>query len=383
MRKRLLLVDPLFHPKGGGAAVTFWALEGLKHAYDVSLLAWGPVDTAEGNRLFGTALQPGDFRRLSPPPPVRWAGELARHLDADPWSIQRWALLLRQARLLAPRYDVVLTTNGEADFGAPGIQYVHYPYLADAAHRQLRPRSAWRRPWQVVSGFRYTAVPENLTLVNSDWTGAVYRSHYGAPALTVYPPVPGPFPAVPWEDREDGFVCVGRYNGDKRLDLIIDAVAAVRERHPHFHLHVVGTPMPEEVGGAAYYARLRRRAAANAAWLHLDEGLSREAMLALLARHRYGIHAKRDEHFGIGVAEMVKAGCVTFAHRSGGQVEIIADDRLLYDADADAARQALRVIERPAERRALRAHLRRRARLFSADRFVASLRAHVAAFLAR
>ncbi len=358
--------------------MAFWALEGLKRSYDVSLLAWGAVDFEEGNRLFGTALHRDDFRLLTPPALVRWGGDLASRLDVDPWSIQRWALLMRVARRLAPRFDAVLTTNGEVVFGVPGIQYVHYPYIAEAARRR-----GWgaRRPWETIAGFRHNSVPENRTLVNSDWTGNVYRTYYRGPTYTVYPPVPGVFPDVPWEAREDGFVCVGRFNGDKRHDLIIDAVAAVRERHPHVHLHLVGTPMPEEHGGAAYYDRLRRRVSENAGWLRIDESLAREAMLDLLSRHRYGIHAKQDEHFGIGVAEMVKAGCITFTHRSGGQVEVVGDERLLYDDAADAARRVLRVIERPDEQRDLRDHLQGQADLFSAQRFMDDLCGQVEAFL--
>ena len=384
MRKSVLLVDPLFHSKGGGAAVTFWALEGLRRAYDVTLLSWGKVDFERGNRLFGTSLRPEQFDLRTPGRLTRWCGDLAFRLDRDPWSIQRWAFLLRTARRLAPSYDVTFTTNGEASFGVPGIQYVHYPYIGEAAGMTPSHQPAGkRRPWEIISGFDLASMRENRTLVNSDWTGEVFRSCYGGVTHTVYPPVPGPFRERPWLEREDGFVCVGRLNGDKRHGLIIDAVAAVRQRYPQVKLHIIGTPMPEEIDGHLYYEWLRRLVAENADWVRLHEDLSREALLDLLSRQRYGIHAKADEHFGIGVAEMVGAGCITFAHKSGGQVEIVADDRLLYDDAADAARRALFVMEHPAEQQALRAHLRRQAGLFSSQRFVADLCRHVEAFGAR
>jgi len=41
------------------------------------------------------------------------------------------------------------------------------------------------------------------------------------------------------------------------------------------------------------------------------------------ASSRYGIHGAEGEGFGIAIAEMVKAGCVTFAPAVGGPAEIL------------------------------------------------------------
>lgn len=380
MPKRLLLVDPLFHPKGGGPAVTYWALEALKGAYDVTLLAWGDARLEEGNRLSGTSLQPGEIRVVNPPIPVRWVGELLNAVDRDPWSIQRWALLMRTARILATQFDIVITTNGEACFGTPAMQYVHYPYLADGMSRP-KPGGSFRRPWERTSGFTWSGMAANYAMANSDWTGERYRAFYGARAQTLYPPVPGPVCERPSAERENGFVAVGRFSGDKRLEMIIDVLAVVREHHPDLHLHLVGVRMPEEAGGAEYYQRLRRRVDQHPDWVFLEEGLPREALYKLLGQHRYGIHAKQEEHFGIAVAEMVRAGCITFTHRSGGQVEIVADDRLLFASEADAVAKILAVIGQPGLRQELQQHMFCQAERFSAQRFMRELREHVAVFV--
>ncbi len=379
-RKRLLLVDPLFHSKGGGPAVTFWALEALKHEYDVTVLTWREVDIEAGNYWFGTKLKPDEFRVETPLVPVRWLGELLDSVDKDPFSIQRWSLLMRTARHIAHRFDVVMTTNGEADFGVPSIQYIHFPYLANGAG-DLKDRRLRRRPWQLISGFTFAGMKVNHALANSDWTSKMYESRYGVAARTLYPPVPGDFEQRPWEDREEGFVCIGRYNGDKRIELVIEILAAVRRRRPEVHLHLVGAPMPEEPGGIEFYQRLRRLVAQNSDWISLDEGISRDALRDLLVRHRYGIHAKVDEHFGIGVAELVRAGCVTFTHRSGGQMEIVNHNRLLFVDKADAVERILAVLEQPELERELQGHMARQAQLFSTEHFAEGLRQHVATFL--
>ena len=380
MRKRLLLVDPLFHPKGGGPAVAFWALEALKHEYDVTVLAWRDVDIEAGNYWFGTRLKPGEFRVETPLVPVRWLGDLIDRVDPDPFSVQRWSLMMRVVRRIAPRFDVVVTTNGEADFGVPAIQYVHFPYIANGA-RNLKDHPLVKRPWQIISGFTFAGAKANRTLVNSDWTASEYQSRYGTCTYTLYPPVPGDFEHVPWAEREEGFVCVGRYNGDKRLELIIQILAAVRRRRPRVHLHLVGAPMPEEPGGVEYYQRLCRLAEENSDWIFMEEGLSRDGLRDLLVRHRYGIHAKVEEHFGIGVAELVRAGCITFTHRSGGQVEIIDNDRLLFEDKPDAVERILAVLEKSELQGELQDHMARQARLYSAEQFAQGLRGHVAAFL--
>ena len=374
----VLLVDPLYTVKGGGAAVTFWAMEALKKEFRLSVLAWGDFDLDEGNRLFGTAVGRDEFALLQPPALIKWTGETLNRIDPDPWSVQRWALLMRWAGREARGYDAVLCTNSEICLPAPCLQYIHFPYIGESAHKR---ESTGRRPWEIISDFDASRVKKNRSLVNSDWTGAVHRSYYGGATHTLYPPVPGDFPRQPWEQRENGFVCVGRFNGDKRLDRIIDMVQSVRASHPEFHLHLVGLPMSEESGGVEYYKHLRRRVAEHPDWLFLEEGLSRDDMLKLLSHHRYGIHAKQDEHFGIAVAELVKAGCITFAHRSGGQVEIIGDQRLLYDDQDEMVRRVLSVIESPGEHEALRERLKSQARLFSAVRVSSELIVHVREFI--
>lgn len=245
--------------------------------------------------------------------------------------------------------------------------------------RRLNRVPGWLHPWRIVSGFSFANAGRNQTLVNSRWTGCEFRRFYGDDAQldVLYPPVPGEFPHVDWKHREQGFVCVGRINSDKNLELLIDIVARLRELDPAFHLHLVGTPTPAEPGADAYYRRIRRRVEHSSQWLFLEESISREELIKLLCSHRFGIHGKTEEHFGIAVAEMVKAGCIVFAPSNGGPVEILADDRLLFDDADSAVRRIRKVVEEPDTQNELRHHLTRRADDFSAERFVHEARAHV------
>jgi glycosyltransferase involved in cell wall biosynthesis len=78
-----------------------------------------------------------------------------------------------------------------------------------------------------------------------------------------------------------------------------------------------------------------------------------------------------EEHFGIAVAEMVRAGCVVFVPDGGGQVEIVGqEDRLRYTSAADAVAKILQVMRDPDAQAALRGRLAARKDLFGAERFV-------------
>ena len=83
----------------------------------------------------------------------------------------------------------------------------------------------------------------------------------------------------------------------------------------------------------------------NSEWVSWNKDLNRKELVSLVARHKYGIHGMENEHFGIAVAELVNAGCVTFVPKSGGQMEIVEDSRLMYLDVSDAVEKIRSVLE--------------------------------------
>jgi glycosyltransferase involved in cell wall biosynthesis len=104
------------------------------------------------------------------------------------------------------------------------------------------------------------------------------------------------------------------------------------------------------------------------------EGLPRDAIAELLGRSRYGLNCMQAEHFGIAIAELLTAGCVTLVHDSGGAPEIQDDPGLRYREADEAARLLVRVIGAPDDGQRLHHASRARGLRFSPTRFVASLR---------
>jgi glycosyltransferase involved in cell wall biosynthesis len=384
-RKRVLVLVPALRPPGGGSGAAAWMVEALRHVHDVTVLTAAPVDLDALNAFFGTSLRPGEIRTWTLPLGRR------RTLDALPLALQhlRMALLIRACRARRADFDVILSADSEADLGCRGIQYVNcvggffrggsrYDERADRwVHRLPLARRAYYAFCDALAPSTVAGMRANVTLVNSDWTAAVVERAYGLRGRTVYPPVAGEFAEVPWAERDDGFVCLGRLTPAKRVEQAIEVLTAVRAHTPRVRLHIVGAPD----GDGAYARRIEALARAAGGWITVHGALSRAELVRLIAANRYGLHAMHEEPFGMAVAEMVRGGCIVWVPRSGGQVEIVGGHpRLTYATREEAVASILRTLEDPAEQAALRAHLVARRDLLSAERFMREIRDTVARF---
>ena len=142
------------------------------------------------------------------------------------------------------------------------------------------------------------------------------------------------------------------------------------------HLHVIGTSDDDR-----YAPLIKACVEANHSWIRIHENLPRQDLAQLVARHRYGIHAMDEEHFGIAVAEMVRAGCIVFAPNNGGPVQILGgEQRLLYSSMEDAAQKIQLTMDNPERQKDLRDYLAARSALFSSERFVSEFRELVHGF---
>ena len=382
-RPRILVWYCRLIPHGGAPGVAAWILEALRQDYAVTLLTSEPVDLSRLDRCYGTSLTGSDLQVRTMAPVVR--GFLG--LDPDLGSIQIHAYLMRLCKRVRHQYDLVVCADNEGDFGPPAIQYLHYPYLAHAYPR-VRPScdlplgqklaglsKGEIRPWMLVGDYSFDRMKANHTLVNSGWTGRWVKQVYGIDSTTVHPPAPGVFPDIAWEEREDGFVMMGRLNGGKQFDWCLKVLSVVRTKFPQVRMHVVGTSYNE---APDYPAFLRALVQANSSWATLHENISRGELAALAARQRYGMHALKEEHFGMAVAEMLRAGCIPFVHNSGGPPEIVGNDsRLIYDSAEDAARKIMQVLGDPAAQEDIRQRLALRKDFYSVETFVRAIRAEV------
>jgi glycosyltransferase involved in cell wall biosynthesis len=370
------MVQPSLNPPGGGNGVAVWMLEALKSEHCITLLTWEVPRLDEINRFYGTSLRRSDFELTLLP---RLLYTIAQRMPT-PMDLIKDNYLLLRCRRMAARFDVVISANNEVDVGRRGIQYIHYPKLSLRPEVDLgwnqRLLDAYRWLAMHLIGFSLERMRRNISLVNSDFIGARVRALYGVETVTLFPPIAGTFPAVPWECREDGFVCIGRIVPEKRLERIVEILSRVRESGRPLHLHIIGTSI-----GDAYAASIKACVDANRSWVTMHENLPREGLAQLVASHRYGLHAMDEEHFGMAVAEMVRAGCIVFAPNNGGPVQILGgDDRLLYSSVQDAAEKIGLTMLRRERQKELHDFLAARSEQFSAEHFVHQFRALVERF---
>jgi glycosyltransferase involved in cell wall biosynthesis len=384
-RAKLLFCSVNLNPPGGGQCVGAWALQALRQDWDITILCAERPDCDALNRHFGTRLQAGDFRYVQLP----WLLRNVHRVDPDPHSYQRAAWLMRKSRKLGGDFDVTMAVDNEMDFGRPGIQYVHYPYLAmhrervDAL-RSLSPSARLReflglryRPWMLISGISFDRITRNLTLVNSHWSANVVRGLYDMPIEVLYPPVHWSAAPVAWEQRQNTFVSLGRIEPGKRQTEAIDIIERVRQ-----HGHDVGLEIIGDVSDPGYAKVLRDRAKAAGPWVQMHHGISRGELEQRVGNCRFGLHTMRDEHFGIAVAELVRAGCIVFVPGDGGQVEIIGKEpALMFETVDQAVERISAVLENTGLQARLGARLSEQMHAFNEEQFMQQLRDIVQAWV--
>lgn len=369
---------------GGSEARVLWTIDTLKTDYEVALITMGEVDLECLNAYYGTTLRPGDFSVLRVPLPrgIR---------NATKFSAFRGRFLYRYVKRAARDFDVLISCYGPMDFGQRGIQMIADFAFVDEWRFSLHPvlrdwktwwygdslvRKAYLAACSMVSPFRPEGWNGNLTIANSHWTAELLQQGFGVESEVLYPPVDGGFPEVPFEERENGFVCIGRVTPEKQMDRVIAILQRVRERGHDVHLHILGDHWHSPFG-----AQIRALAEQHREWVFLDGHVAGWEKKKLVAQHRYGINACLSEAFGIAVAEIVRAGSLAFVPNGGGQVEIVNHPNLIYSDDDDAVEKIVAMLADPERREALRAHLAGMAWNFSVQKFQKRMKEIVGTFL--
>ncbi|RBI62522.1 glycosyl transferase family 1 [halophilic archaeon] len=367
--------------KGGGEAVAMNVLEALEDDHEVTLITLTEPDIEELNDYFNT-----DVGSVS----VRQAGYLAPWLH-ETYGLQYYvlqnALLSQYARRHADEFDLLVSTINELGLETDSIQYVHFPFdwtvsldnREEIFHPTVEDDSLYEHLCTAIAGVDREDIQANTLMANSRWTASVVEDAYGTRPQVVHPPVDTEeFDPEPWDRREDGFVTLGRIERSKRVVEMIEMVDGVRERGHDTHLHVIGPTVDEE------YRREVEALASDREYVYLEGELPREELVDRVCSHRYGLHAKEFEHFGMAVAELAAGGAIPFVPNDGGQHAIVDDrEELLYESPADAVEKMDRVLSNPDLQRDLRKRPEEIRRRFGRERFREEFRAAVDESLGR
>lgn len=367
------------HPhmgRGGSESNVMWLIEALKGDCDITVMTTGGWDLAELNAFYGTQVQEHEVKvRIAPVP---WP---ARRYSA---AALRGSCYQRFARQIAGEYDLRISAYNPTDWGLPAIHFIaDFTWQPEIRRRfdPLAPGFVYRDSWLRRAYLRLAAavaspsgrdvLGEDVVIANSRWSAERFRQACGAAcAEVIYPPVWAEFPAVPWEDKEEAFVMIGRISPEKRIEEAIAILHAVREKGHSIRLHLCGA-----IGSDAYGRSIDALCKKYRDWIVPQGRVSGPRKASLLAACRYGIQTRAAEPFGISVAEMVKAGAIVFAPGEGGQAEIVDHPELLFGDRDQAVEKICAVLRAPSRQANLRSHLAAQAPSFSAQRFVREIRA--------
>ncbi|NJO39690.1 MAG: glycosyltransferase [Cyanobacteria bacterium RU_5_0] len=369
-KQKIAVYYPAF--LGGGAeAVGLWMMEALKQKYDLTLFTISAVDFEKLNLMYGTSLSSNVVQVKSFF--SQYFSPLANSLVANSKPIRMFFfhLLLRYLKSKSHHYDLLISAYNAVDFGKQGMQYIHWIKV-------LEGNPFYER----ISDFSVERLKDNISITNS-YTVAEYVSKaYGSDSTLLYPPVVLDVKEIPWNDKEDAFICSGRLTEAKQPHKVIQILKQVRERGFDIKLYMTGG------GGGAYAWKyqnfLKKLARENAAWVRLYENLTYEDYVKVVLKCKYGIHFKQ-EPFGISIAEMVKAGVIPFVRSQGGQVEIVGvhNQDLFFDNEKDAIEKIVNVLSHSDRQAKLMNSLAEQRHLFSTQRFMTEMNKIVENYFAK
>lgn len=356
-----------------------WTAQALKDEYAVSLVTEGDVDLDALNLFYSTNIGSNDVRIRNLPTPSPLTCRRAP-------SALRGAFQSRVLKYVASDYDILISTYNCCDFGLPAIQCIADFSWDEGLRRQYDPPpDGFHSVFHRLQGLRHCYLKlcrkiskpsgrdpfldRDLIIANSAWTALKLSERYGRIVPVLYPPVGGVFINIPHEFRRDDFVCIGRISPEKRIERMIEIIRVVRSHGHNIRIRVVG-----ECDASPYAKTIAALAAQYSEWVFLEGRKVGAEKSRILAECRYGIHGREGEAFGISVAEMVKAGCITFAPSEGGPAEILAHEALLYRNEDDAVKKIIAVLEYEALRKQVAVHLRDQAAKFSPELFMAGMR---------
>ncbi|MEY2977438.1 MAG: hypothetical protein RLZZ435_1577 [Cyanobacteriota bacterium] len=370
VKKKVAIFYPNFG--GGGAeSVCLWMLEALKNKYDLTLFTLSGIDLTQLNTMYGTQLSPDSVQvKALLNQQLRGLTEFARANNAS-FRMIFFHLLIGFFKKHCDDYDLMISAYNATDLGKRGIQYIHWTGVLDEVDFYKR-----------ISNFSDQQMKSNISLVNSIFVAERFKHLYGVDSTVVYPPVVAEFPEIPWETKENAFICSGRLTKPKEPHKVIEILSQVRQQGFDIKLYLTGG------GGGAYawgYQKfLKQKIAENSDWVTLYQGLPYQDYVKILSKCKYGIHFKQ-EPFGISIAEMVKAGCIPFVKSKGGQVEIVGSENeaLFFKKPQEAVEKIVAVLSQPAQTAQLRQSLAKQKHLFSTDRFMAEIDREVEAYFAQ
>lgn len=375
-RKKVGIIYPVLICGGGSEARPLFIAEALKDKYDVTLIVQNLERLDKLNAYYGTKLSLNEINIIKPF--LAFFFKRIRTLDLL-WG----SIFERFCRNIGNSFDLLISSRDLRDLQKRGIQFIADFYLDKFLREKLEPfsipkrnaffysdnlfRKIYVKLTECIKASNEEAFRKNITIANSKWTATLMEREYGIKCKVIYPPVLNSKKNISWDERENGFVYLGRLVPEKKIEDIIEMVGKIRKSGHKVHLHIVGA-----LDNNKYVGKLI--SLAKKKWVKLEEKKYGEDKSLFLAKHKYGINARVNEPFGISVAEMVKAGCIVWVPDGGGQTEIVNHKDLIFKNIENGVKKIEKVLRKSTLQKKLRNHLKRQSENFSSEIFKQEVR---------
>jgi len=328
------ILIPGLNQIAGAGQVAVHMLKALEDDHHIEVLCSEEPDWEQVVDETGVPLRYEEYR-VTVPFSVRILRSTGRFFRVQRGYLRRYA---------RKRDDLDIILSAAKECGAGGADYIHRPLWLESS---VLPDIEKKRPDSLYENVLFdhlypseNEVQNTLLICNSAWTEEVVQNLYSDPETTVVrPPVVDQFSGEAWDEREEGFVAVGRVHPSKRQHEMIEIIDKIRQER-EVHLHILG-----EVPETDYGMKISRMASKRS-YIHLEGWIPHREINRFLEMHKYGLHNHRFECYGIGVMEMVRAGIIPFVHDSGGPGQEFAEiPSILFENKKDAAKQTVAVVE--------------------------------------
>jgi alpha-1,2-mannosyltransferase len=219
--------------------------------------------------------------------------------------------------------------------------YVHYPTISTDMLRLVERRETAYNNSATISksvvlsrakliyyrmlaaGYGIAGRASHATMVNSSWTRGHIADIWGVSPVPhlVFPPCnTDNLRSIPLDDRRQLIISLGQFRPEKNHSLQIEAMAALRRRHPSCkaRLVIIGScrNAGDEQRVAAVNTEIEGKGLGDCIQVRVNVPWP-ELKGEWLRRAKVGLHTMVNEHFGINIVEFMAAGVVPIAHDSG------------------------------------------------------------------
>lgn len=365
-------------PLGGEEALAARCLQCLLQRGSVTVVTDPELDLKGLDRMAGTSLASASFEII----PTRSPFFEALSRLGVPTRLLSFRRLVATVRAHRRRGQPCISIGAELDLGpSEGV----WQYIATAPRfhsERLRAQNlASAQGWMskalallnialcnLLVPFSDARTAGNVTAAVSQWIGQEFQELYGRPADLVLHPAPLGFSHPPEKKPVWGFVSPCRAEPNKAWLAMIELVRRLRERGHAVSFTMLGLGLEED----DFVRLLRAEAERNGDWLRFELNAPRERLDQVLSDHAFGLHLALREGYGMAVAEMMLAGCLTGVADSGGQTEIVTEPELRFASLDDAVEKWHLILSDPDLLFRLQASQQARRLLYTREAFEAN-----------